>query len=254
MNRTIFVLLFPAFLACSVNSTVASDDQTPAEKLSSELSARCASLCSWATQCAPPPCDCTGDNCGCAQKIDPSTCPSDCEKNLASYAAMGDACANAGLDILDCLSGASCADVFQSDLCQPSDATRGACTSDSSSSSTGPGVSSSDGSAGAGSPSSSGAGGSSGASVAAVTCQVGAGDGVAGSANTGGGSFVSCEQSFAGCSDGHSYDTVCVVDDQNASACSCFVDGTLQTSFAPSTTCPNTAEIDARCGWLLAQP
>jgi hypothetical protein len=245
VNRTIFVLLLPALLACAVKNTVASDNQTPEEKLSTELSARCASICGWATQCTPPPCDCTGASCGCAQKVDPSTCPSDCENSLSAYSGKGDVCANAGLGILDCLSGASCATLYQTNtLCQPSDATRSACTSDSS-------ATSPDSSIGGGPGSTSTGSGGTGPTAAAVTCQVGTGEGVAGSANTGGGSFISCEQSFAGCSDGHSYDAVCVVDDQNAAACSCFIDGTLQTSFAPSAACPDVAEIDAHCGWLV---
>jgi hypothetical protein len=244
VNRTLFVLLLPAFLACAVNSTVASDNRTPEEKLSAELSARCASICGWATQCTPPPCDCSGDSCGCSQKVDPITCPSDCEKSLGAYEGKGDACASAGLGILDCLSGASCANLFQSSLCQPSEATRNACNPDPLTTPNGP-DSSGGGIAGSGS-------GGSGPTAAAVTCQVGSGEGVAGSANTGGGSFVSCEQSFAGCSDGHSYDAVCVVDNQNATACSCFVDGTLLTSFTPSSgACPAVTELDSRCGWSL---
>lgn len=248
MNRTIFVLFLPAFLACAVNSTVASDNQTPEEKLSAELSARCTSICSWATQCTPPPCDCTGDSCGCTQKIDASTCPADCEKSLGAYSGKGDVCANAGLTILTCLSGASCANIFQSSLCQPDDATRAACASDSSSSA--PGVDST--SSGVAGSASTGSGGAS-STGAAVTCQSGSGAGVAGSANNAG-SFVSCEQTYADCSDGHSYDAICVVNMQNASACSCFVDNTAQITFTPSVTCPDLAEINARCGWSLHQP
>ena len=249
MNRTISLLILPAFLGCAVNNTVASDDQTPEEQLSTELSGRCADICGWVTQCTPPPCHCTGDSCGCAQKVDPSTCPADCENSLAAYAGKGDACASAGLSILTCLSSASCANAFQPDLCQPDAATRATCTSDSSSNSSPSGASSSSGVAGSSSVAGSGGAGVTGAPV---TCQVGAGGGVAGSANSGG-SFVSCEQFSSECSDGHSYDAVCVVDSQNVSACSCLVDDLAQTTFTPSVTCPSGTEFNARCGWSLVQ-
>ncbi|HEY3257012.1 MAG TPA: hypothetical protein VGJ91_23810, partial [Polyangiaceae bacterium] len=81
-------------------------------------------------------------------------------------------------------------------------------------------------------------------------CETGYGSGVAGGGNIDG-SFVSCEQGFEGCADGHSYYAVCVIGDRARSACSCFLDSTLQTSFTPSVECPALPEINAACHWSV---
>ena len=271
--KRIVALLLPALFACSANNTVASDDRPAEERLAAQLDSSCASICAWAAQCPPPAdCDCSGDRCICASssfsKIDPATCPSDCKKALSQYQGKGADCASAGLGILTCLSQASCSDLEQSDLCQPSEAARSTCQQDSSTSPTGPTSGTSAGSAGSGptgsgGSSSTGSGsagsgatgtGGTGSSGAPITCQFGYGAGVAGSANSGGSSHVSCEQAFESCSDGHSYYAVCVVGDQNTSACSCFVDGTLQGSFEPTVACPDAPELDTRCAWPLITP
>lgn len=248
MKRTAFALLLSTLLACSVDNTVAGNNRTPEEQLAAEIDARCTSICNWATKCPAPACDCVGDQCGCAQPIDAATCPADCVKSLSRYEGQGDTCANAGLGILTCLAGASCASIYQSDLCQPSDAIRSACAQDGTSS-TAP--SSDVGSSGVAGSAATGSNGGAAGTGASVTCQVGYGTGAAGSGNTPAAGYVSCEQGFDSCSDGHSYESLCVVSDQNAFVCSCLVDNMLQSSFTPAVMCPALSEINARCGWPL---
>jgi hypothetical protein len=254
MNRSALAFLLSTLFACSVNSTVADDNRTAEQQLASEVGTSCASICSWATQCPAPDCNCVGDQCSCNDRIDPVTCPADCAKSMATYQGHGDACANAGLGILSCFSSATCATIYQRDLCAPTAAAKSSCgLDDSTGASRGPSVGTSSGTAGSASTGgdSSGSGGS-GTAGAPVVCDTGYSSGVAGSGNSAG-SFVSCEQGFEGCPDGHSYYSVCVVGDHAESVCSCFLDGTLQTSFMPTVQCPALPEVNAGCHWSVRQ-
>ena len=251
MKRSALAFLLSTLSACAVHNTVADDDRTPSAQLASEVSASCASICDWAVQCPAPSCDCGGNDCSCANPPDPVTCPAQCAKTMTTYQGHGEACASAGLDFLSCLASATCANLYQYDLCVPSEAAMSTCISDDSNQ--GPSAGGAPGMAGSansgGGPSDIGAGGSAGP-VAPVRCDIGSGGGIAGSGNIGG-SVVSCEQTYEGCADGHSYYTVCVIGDHAELVCSCFRDSTLQTSFAPTVECPALPEINAGCHWSV---
>ena len=241
---TAAVLFFPALVGCSANNVVASDVHAAEDTLAAEVDSTCMSVCNWASQCATPTCNCVGDNCGCRKKVNAMTCSKECSQSMSRYQGHGEACANAGLGFLSCLSQASCSDLDQSDLCQPSESDRSTCGPANVSNtppSTGPSAASAAGGAG------------SGPAGPPVVCQGSNSEGAAGAANAPA-TYVSCANGFDGCSDGHSYYSVCVVNDENGFACSCFRDKTLQGSFAPSVACPAVPEINARCGWQLAQP
>jgi len=250
MKRSLLALLLSTLCACSARNTVADDNRTPSERLASEASASCASICDWAVKCPVPPCDCSGDDCACVKGPDSATCPTECAKMVADYQGRSDACASVGLGILDCLSHATCADLYQHDLCAPAVDETTNCGADIPTANVPP-------SAGSGGSANTGPNpvihtGSAG-SGAQVHCETGYGGGVAGSGNIGG-STVSCELGYELCADGHTYYALCVSGGHAELACSCFLDGTLQTSFTPSVACPAAPEINARCHWSVEGP
>ncbi|HEY3256486.1 MAG TPA: hypothetical protein VGJ91_21150, partial [Polyangiaceae bacterium] len=149
MKRSALTFLLSTLCACSVHNTVADDDRTPSEQLAADVSASCASICDWAAQCpAPPTCNCSDPPCSCAQLLDPATCPSECVKSMGMYQGHGDACASAGLGFLDCLSSATCANLYQEGLCAPSADATSSCGADTAGGSSGPVVPASTGSGG----------------------------------------------------------------------------------------------------------
>ena len=133
LKRTALAFLLSTLSGCAVHNTVADDDRTPSAQLASEVSASCATICDWAVQCPAPTCNCSGDDCSCAKRPDPVSCPSECAKSMAKFQGHGDVCARVGLNFLSCLSSPDCANLYRNALCAPSEEALSSCASDESS-------------------------------------------------------------------------------------------------------------------------
>jgi hypothetical protein len=99
----------------------------------------------------------------------------------------------------------------------------------------------------------SGGAGSGGASGGPpVDCS--AGYGSAGSSAGGSPSSLTCEEGRDACSDGHSYNWVCVQGSQGQTGCTCFLDSQVTGGFDPgSASCPTLATVNSGCGWNITQ-
>jgi hypothetical protein len=209
------------------------------------------------------PCDCSGEGCECASG--PEECIESCTEDLTKFA-QSPRCVDIAVQVKACFEQSSCKQLLDHDNppdCFPSQqyescSDRGGDLEDPPVGGTA--GSSSDGYAGSastgGSPSVPGTAGS-GAGGApngpSVTCQAASGSGSAGSANSGGGAYVTCEETRGDCSDGHEYGYVCVDDAAGKDFCSCVLDGAPVGALDPVLTCPSVSELNAACGWNLAQ-
>ncbi len=247
-------LLLPAFLGCSGQNVVAGEDQSKAEQLAASVPSWCQSTCGRFLDCASQlPCQCNGDVCDCLG-VD-ETCPTSCQDYLAPFTNAGDVCAAVGERLKKCLDRATCDDLGGKDPCPLTDAERAACPHPGQSGGSADEPSQVGANSGyAGSANSDSPGASYGGAVSGppVACMdsYGVGGGQPSDETT---SQVICEEGRDGCADGHAYSWVCVADSQGHRACSCFVDLHVTGAFAPAATCPIVSQVNAGCGWNLAQ-
>lgn len=201
---------------------------------------------------------------------------------MKQFTTGGDACAAAGEKLRRCIDAAGCSALNQGNECMPTAADQAACPeaappsdytdpigSDASGSSGGsaaggsssagpadayPPAAPTPGVAGSASGGTGSGGGATGGSGPLVSCQ--SGYGTAG-ANSGGGppsSAVVCEEGVADCSDNHEYGWLCAIGSEGQTACSCLLDSHATGAFDPGgTSCPTQAQVNAGCGWNIAQ-
>lgn len=211
-------------MASACGGTTSLDDgdaatAAPAEqRLRTLLPAWCPLICSKLTQCQSPGVD--------------TNCQAQCSQFVTEeYLGQGDACAQLGLDFVNCVDSASCADLASSSNCAPDSSKRSAVcssyTSDSSQAAPGPDT-----------------------SAPTVTCQ--SGGGLATTSPVPVGSLV-CDTTRTQCSDGHTYHVACINQGDGIVACSCYLDGLLQTTFpVGGTGCPVSSVVSSYCGWQLS--
>jgi hypothetical protein len=177
----------------------------------------------------------------CAAQSSQSKCESDCKQDVASeFLDQGDACAQLGLDFMNCVSGSSC-DVLQQNQapnCVPdSSAIDSVCSGDSGSSTSTPPAASNDST-------------SPGAPSPGVTCSSGA-HMVAANATAG---TMVCDSEATDCSDGHGYRVICYYQSSGTESCTCYQDDSSPGAFENSgTSCPSVDVINSMCGWNLSR-
>jgi hypothetical protein len=277
MRRYLLGLLLPVFMGCSGQNVVAGEEKSKAEQLAASVPSWCESTCGRFLACSEQkPCDCSGDVCDCLG-VD-QNCPTQCKASMAAYMNAGEACAVIGERFKKCIDRATCDDLGQNNPCPISAAERAACPDpnysdeppqvgstyayagsanigDDSGASYGGAVSYA-GSASYGGSASVPTGGTSyggSASTGGPTVTCGDSYGAGGGQPSDGSSQVICEEGRDSCSDGHAYSWVCAADSQGRRACSCFVDSQVTGAFAPGASCPLPAQVNAGCGWNLAQ-
>jgi hypothetical protein len=229
MKRVLFGLLGTLLPGCmTVETPAADDDDTSTERaLASDLDDWCDSTCARFGSC-PERCDCAGDTCTCTGVGD--DCADDCREALGDYLGQGDDCAEAGRELMRCIDGVqTCEQLYAGVDCESPASAEAACEGqhgDDDVSPTGP---------------------------FGVTCGAGSGGGTAGAAGGANVPAFHCEERREQCSDGASYQVVCDGAGDGAS-CNCFRSGEFTGSFALSPArCPSAAEINAGCGWVLAE-
>ena len=199
----------------AAGGSTATNGAPPEQKLSSLLADWCPQICAKLIQCLTPGID--------------STCETDCNSAIKrEFLGRGDACAQYGLDFVNCLNSASCNQVNNDQVCDPYTPAEGiACGS-------GTGVNPPP---------------STNPPMPAVTCQ--SQSGLAAAGNPPIGSTV-CDNSYSDCNDGHTYRFSCVNQGNNQLGCTCYWDGAPQTPFVTSGTgCPPMQAMDTACGWQL---
>jgi hypothetical protein len=230
MKRLLFGLLGTLLPACMTVDTPATDDEdTSTERaLASDLDDWCDSTCARFGSC-PERCDCAGDTCSCTGIDD--DCAEDCREALGEYLGQGDDCAEAGRTLMRCIDRVdTCDELYAGVDCEPA-STEAVCEdqrhdSGGDVSPTGP---------------------------FGVTCSAGSGGGSAGSAGGANVPAFSCEERREQCSDGASYQVVCSAAGDGAS-CNCFRSGEFTGSLTLTPArCPSVAEMNAGCGWALAE-
>ena len=193
----------------------------PEQQLSTSLPSWCTQICAKMVQCQTPGTD--------------STCATECNTATSNwFSGHGNACAQLGLDFMNCLNNSTCSDLSNgSTACNPNTtAAQVACgTGDVDAS-----VSVND----SGAP-----------PYTLVTCQSGSGMGIAGGSIPIGATV--CQSNANNCTDGYSYSIDCVYAGNNQSTCTCYRDGVMGVTFSTSgTSCPNVTLTNAYCGWQLA--
>jgi hypothetical protein len=247
----------PLVVACSGTNVVAGPEKTEAERLAASTPAWCDMICTRLLACeGNQPCDCgDGDVCDCSGNRIDEDCPQSCRESLGEAIKKSDECANAVGRLQSCYEAQGCG-LFDEPP-RPCDAiedeaencySRGDSGGAEPVAAPGPNTSGTAGSANWGGPNGPGVGPTAGA---LVTCAFmgssGAGDPQPGM------TAVFCEEEHADCSDGHEYTTTCVVTDSGERACFCTVDDEVRTAFGASESCPSLAEVNAGCGWWLAE-
>ena len=156
-------------------------------------------------------------------------CTSDCSRAISEeFLGHGDACAQYGVDYMNCLSSASCNDLnngYAGTRDPNSMAINSACSSGGTSSSSQP-------------------------TTDTVNCSSGGGSAAAGDVTIG---ASVCDSNLSDCSDGHSYRVNCLYAGNNQMTCVCYRDGAVQNTFvAALPDCPNVQIANADCGWQLS--
>lgn len=285
MRRHVWTLMVPMFLGCSGANVVSGTDQTDAEKLASDLPSWCEETCNRIIACdngAGESCSCDGDICECSTPT-MAECQQDCEEALSDFSKTTEACADVGRRYVACIDTLGCDELHSEPPClpprteleacevddddDPPQAGTGGTSGDSDGGSSGGTVSSAGTSTGGysgGDVGGTGSGGYAGTNVGGtgvagtgpvgpvVTCDVGSGSGAAGSANMGGGAYVTCEETRQECSDGHAYGWICVDDANGHNWCSCFLDNNPVGALPSMGLCPSVPEVNAACGWNLS--
>jgi hypothetical protein len=247
MQRYAWTLILPMFLGCAGKNVVSGEEQTNAEKLATHLPSWCAQTCQRFQGC---------EEAGIGNDV--NDCAEDCAEDLAPFA-KSEPCAETGRAYQACLDSLSCSELDSKPACLPDQALLDACLDreEPGEPETPPtgvgGTCSSSNSPSDGDLPTAGSASSSGPNPNGplVTCTDGDGGGSAGSANMGGGPYVTCQEHHANCSDGHEYSWICIDDATSEAWCTCFVDGGPVGAFTPSTGCPAMAEVNGSCGWTL---
>lgn len=290
------------FMACEAKVGVTNGNGTEAgvgpeeAQLQSILIPRCRSICKVLSTCKSS-CDCAVDSsgettsssgssdvasggaasdgtdyCTCSSGVgDFDECFSGCMGDLGSrFLNSGEACAAAGVDLLDCFGEITCDDFAQvensPDFCgikstlelcpdpesnEPSNTTVG-----------GPYYSPPEvGGAGGTTGSLVGVAGSAGVAVNVVSCSTHSAGGKVPSLTPTGPNEELCDNQFSDCTDGHEYRVFCGTDTDSQVKCYCVFDGKAQVVFenatlvesgtAPDGACFNVALLNQSCGWSL---
>jgi hypothetical protein len=247
-------------VGCSGQNVIAGDDKTKAEQLEASLPTWCSSTCVELSACpeAQGECDCSAgdDECTCSSGAGlDENCPGQCREALLPYTRGGDVCAAAGQRFQQCIDDEGCGVLDGSNRCQPSEADVAVCpeladvaVDEPAPVLPGPGY----GTAGSANVVPPGPSGNPNYPGPAVTCQgaYGSGGGIPAGEPT---SRVTCEEGRDICSDGHDYSWICVVSSQGEAACSCLLDEQVVGAFDPGPGCPMLTEVNAGCGWNLAE-
>ena len=210
-NSGALLLSLTLLLGCSADDTIADPARSQEDRLRPRIDGFCESECERIAAC--PESSTTADN-----------CQSECRSLFRStYIGQGDACAQLGLDLMECVSDTAC-EKMEDEPCEPILERSEPCE---------PGDS---GEPPSGNP--------------AVTCQSGFGSGSAGGAAM---PTPTCDQGWDDCSDGQQYRVICLPDGAQSAACTCYVQQQPTLSFpSASMSCPSTEELNAGCGWFLA--
>jgi hypothetical protein len=222
-----WILVFAALTlpACVTVDTPAADtaDVSPEQALASDLESWCDATCARVGNCSER-CDCRGDGCECP---DASACPDDCREAMRDFLGEGDDCAEVGRDFMACVDGITTCDEFERGRdCELSARQEAACGRDDEAAPT--------------------------AGPTGVTCRAASGSGTAGAAGSASVQAFSCTELREDCSDGSRYQLACDGTSESAT-CHCFRNGEFAATFnvAPAR-CPNGTELNAACGWSLA--
>ena len=189
------------------------------QQLSTSLPSWCPQICAKMLQCQAPGTD--------------SNCVSDCTSTVTKeFIGHGNTCAQYGLNLMNCLNGATCSDLTgQNSVCNPN--------------TTAQEIACGNGDLDASVPDASPP------PYPVVTCQSGSG------MATGGGPVpigaTVCQNNVTGCTDGHSYSLDCINAGNNQLTCTCYRDGAMGVTFGTGgTSCPYVSLVNAYCGWQLA--
>lgn len=213
-----------SFFGCSGKHFVAGLEQTRAEKLEASAASWCQTACKKIGAC---PCQCNGDFCDC--QSDSTECVSGCEKGVRQFTGGSDFCASIGERLKNCIDTASCGGF---DACSPTDDEESTCKAEVEGDSDQPPQ---------GIPTTGPNGG-------LVVCT--AGDGGGSGPTTDG--VVTCQEDRAQCSDGHTYNWMCVIGPTSRD-CSCLMDGLQTRNFDPGPSCPTQAAVNLGCGFNLQE-
>ena len=247
-------LWLPLMFACSGTNVVAGPERTEAERLEALLPTWCDDMCSVLRSCTDADCGCEAEGCSCS--ID-EECAGQCRAELTAIARTSAACAATAGRMQRCYDAQGCAVLGNERACREFEDEAEDCNhADYDSGSTSPpeqaygtAGSASYGTAGSVSAGAPSVGPTSGGPI--VTCQGGVGGGPI--SPEPGITGVICEEGRFDCSDGSDYSMVCVATSTGQRACSCLVDAVVTGAFAPGQACPTSAEMNAGCGWRLAE-
>lgn len=239
-------LWLPLVLACSGTNVVAGPELTEAERIEASLPAWCASTCQSLLMCWQDDCRCDGDVCECGPD---DSCEENCRSLLSSVLRTSAACAATAKRLQQCYDAAGCR-VYDSDRpCRDLEDQASECDPTyygSASPPDPPDPPPSD--VPSGTAGSANLGPNSGPEV---TCAGGFGGGQG--LPQPGSTAVICEEGSFDCSDGRDYSMVCVATSSGQRACSCIVDAVVTGAFTPGESCPTREEMNAGCGWRLAE-
>jgi hypothetical protein len=225
MKRIALAFLLPFVPGCLVDNDLAEnpDNVSTETRLDQNRTDWCESFCEQRVTCANTSCDCGEPVCYCLEQIDMPTCLQGCDEYLAGFVGQGEACAEDGLEQMECLQAVSC-DQLATGACAETEARCGL-------EEPGPGP-------GPGTPVPAGL----------ITCGMSGGQGVAPGAQT-----FECGSEAHECSDGHDYGSHCVETPDHRGFCTCSVDYETTGSFyLPVLACPSEADVNVGCGFALA--
>jgi hypothetical protein len=265
MRGQAWLLILPMFFGCSGKNVVSGDDKTNAEKLAADLPSWCEQTCQRLEVCdSSDGCDCQGDACECTS-VGGDDCVANCKDGLGKFA-KDEACADTGRAYQACIDTLGCAELSSKSrpACIPDEDAIDACDEEEADDTPPQGVPSDNDTSGNGDSDGSSTGGtpsyggpipgpapSPGPAVHCTDADGGGSAGSAGSANMSSGPYVTCQQAYGNCTNGHEYSWICIDEAQGQSWCTCFLDGDPVGAFTPAIGCPGVSEVNAACSWNL---
>ena len=120
MNRIFFIFLLPLFPACTARHDVAENRETiSAEtRIAQDRNAWCQNFCEYRVTCTNTDCNCGQDTCYCLEQLDMPQCLQGCAEYFDDYVGRGEACAQEGLDQMDCIETLSCEEMATGNTCE----------------------------------------------------------------------------------------------------------------------------------------
>jgi hypothetical protein len=205
MKRILLALLLPVATGCLIDNDLAEHDDVSAEtRISNEKDDWCAAACEKLS--------------GCDGEAVTGDCPAECRSYLEKeFLDHGEACAQAGVEFMECIENATCQNLMVPDSCALSQAQEAACDEDDTPPTPG----------------------------GPVNCNGHSSQGIAPGATT-----FECGTEATDCSDGHTYSSHCVEGTDGHGECTCSIDGNITSSFElAELVCPTEAAVVTACGF-----